>query len=367
MRNLGICFAANLRRLRHRKGLSQQQLAERLCFSDKTVSKWERAEGIPSIGVLYELAELFEVRIDDFFAEEAGYYLGIDGGGTKTRFALADEHLTVLHTLQLDCCNPVDIGIEAATGLLRDGINQICRGIPKSQIAVFAGIAGGTASDYKAVLSRFFGEFGFKAYETGSDAQNILAAGLGDCDGVAMIMGTGIVAFSQMGGTQRRFAGWGYLFDNGGSAYNIGRDGLAAYFEELSGTGCPTAMTPRFQKENPATQAHLSELYAGGKKKIASYARVVFDAARQGDRVAMDILSRNMKFAAGVLEAAAATVPSECTPIVLAGGLLSEPDTLVYLQRHLQKPERYNLRVLDVEPVQGALLLAKRIAADGTA
>ncbi len=369
MRDLGTCFAANLKRMRRRKGLSQQQLSELLCFSDKTVSKWERAEGIPSIHVLYELAELFEVTIDDLFAEETYYYLGIDGGGSKTRLALADESGTVLRNAHLDCCNPIDIGIEAATGILREGIHQICRDIPKSQISLFAGIAGGTSSNYREILKDFFGEFGFRAYGVDSDAQNIIAAGLGGRDGVAMIMGTGIVAFSQTGGVHRRFAGWGYLFDDGGSAYNIGRDGLVAYFEELSGAAAPTAMSvmaQSLQRENPHTQAFLSALYEGGKKRIASYARVVFEAARQGDTVAMGILDRNMRFAAGVLEAAAASVPGDMIPVVLAGGLTSEPDTLRYLQKHLRHAERYDLQLLEPEPVEGALLLAKKLCETAT-
>ncbi len=366
MRNLGKCFAVNLRRMRCRKGLSQQQLSELLCFSDKTISKWERAEGIPNIEVLYKLAELFDVKIDDLFAEEKYYYLGIDGGGTKTKFVLANENLTVLRDLQTDCCNPIDIGIDAATKILREGISQICRDIPKNQISVFAGIAGGTSSNYKKILKSFLGEFGFKSYEADSDVQNIIAAGLGDGDGVAMIMGTGIVAFSQKDGVQKRFAGWGYLFDDGGSAYNIGRDGLVAYFEGLSDMAKPTVMTQHFQKENPCTQAFLSELYEGGKKKIASYARVVYDAARQHDPVAVEILNRNMKFAAEVLETAAASVPGEKISVVLAGGLTAESDTLLYLQKHLKNAERYNLQILAIEPVQGALLLAKKITENGT-
>ncbi len=366
MRNLHTCFAANLRRMRCRKGLSQQQLSELLCFSDKTISKWERADGIPNIQVLYDLAELFDVKIDDLFAEEKYYYLGIDGGGTKTSLVLADESLSVLQNIKTDGCNPIDIGIDAATKILREGINKIARDIPKNQISLFAGIAGGTSSNHKEVLNSFFGEFGFKAYENGSDAQNIIAAGLGDRDGVAMIMGTGIVAFSQKDGVKKRFSGWGYLFDDGGSAYNIGRDGLAAYFEGLSGMAPSTAMTQYFHKENSCPQAFLSELYEGGKKKIASYAKVVYDAARQEDRMAIDILNRNMKFAAGVLETAAASLPGDRIPIVLAGGLTAEPDTLIYLRKHLKNSDRYDLQILDIEPVQGALLLAKKLSDNST-
>lgn len=50
----------------HRKhlGLTQTQLAEKLNYSDKAVSKWERGEGVPDIFVLKQLADLFETSID---------------------------------------------------------------------------------------------------------------------------------------------------------------------------------------------------------------------------------------------------------------------------------------------------------------
>ena len=46
-------------------GLTQLELAEKLNYSDKSVSKWERGDGLPDITVLTNMAELFGVSVDD--------------------------------------------------------------------------------------------------------------------------------------------------------------------------------------------------------------------------------------------------------------------------------------------------------------
>ena len=52
-------IAENLVYYRRHKGLTQAALAETLNYSDKSVSKWERGEGLPDITVLYLLAEFY--------------------------------------------------------------------------------------------------------------------------------------------------------------------------------------------------------------------------------------------------------------------------------------------------------------------
>ncbi len=57
-------IAQNITQLRLRNNLTQMELAEKLNYSDKTVSKWERAESSPDISVLVEIADLFGVTLD---------------------------------------------------------------------------------------------------------------------------------------------------------------------------------------------------------------------------------------------------------------------------------------------------------------
>lgn len=59
----------NLVMYRKRSGLTQARLAEQLNYSDKAVSKWERGESMPDMVTLVQLAELFEVSLDDLIRD----------------------------------------------------------------------------------------------------------------------------------------------------------------------------------------------------------------------------------------------------------------------------------------------------------
>lgn len=63
--------AKNIAQLRKKSGLTQGELAEKLNYSDKSVSKWERAEGLPDLLVLNNMAEILGVSASDFLSEDA--------------------------------------------------------------------------------------------------------------------------------------------------------------------------------------------------------------------------------------------------------------------------------------------------------
>ncbi len=64
MENIRTVVAENIIALRRRDNITQAELAEKLNYSDKAVSKWERGESLPDIAVLKAIAELFDVSID---------------------------------------------------------------------------------------------------------------------------------------------------------------------------------------------------------------------------------------------------------------------------------------------------------------
>ena len=63
-------FAHNLSVFRRQSGMTQLELAEKLNYSDKSVSKWERAEGIPDLFVVSSIAELFGVTVNDMINDK---------------------------------------------------------------------------------------------------------------------------------------------------------------------------------------------------------------------------------------------------------------------------------------------------------
>lgn len=62
-------LGANIAAFRKRSGMTQAALAERINFSDKAVSKWERGESIPDVLTLMALAQLFEITVDDLLKD----------------------------------------------------------------------------------------------------------------------------------------------------------------------------------------------------------------------------------------------------------------------------------------------------------
>lgn len=66
MEELKDIIANNLVRYRKNAGLTQQEIADKLNYSDKAVSKWERGEGMPDVAVLKTLADIYNVTVNDF-------------------------------------------------------------------------------------------------------------------------------------------------------------------------------------------------------------------------------------------------------------------------------------------------------------
>lgn len=64
MNDLKPIIAKNIQDLRVSAGMTQIELAEKLSYTDKAVSKWERGESVPDISVLLRIAELFTVTVD---------------------------------------------------------------------------------------------------------------------------------------------------------------------------------------------------------------------------------------------------------------------------------------------------------------
>ncbi len=70
MADLKRTIAKNIAELRKEAQMTQFELAEKLNYSDKAVSKWERGESVPDISVLKEIADMFSVTVDFLLEEE---------------------------------------------------------------------------------------------------------------------------------------------------------------------------------------------------------------------------------------------------------------------------------------------------------
>ena len=88
MDELKLITASNLIKLRTDAGMTQAELGSRLNYSDKTVSKWERAESVPDAFVLKQLGEIFGVSVDYLLSEHDEWeHAPRQGQGKKTSFS----------------------------------------------------------------------------------------------------------------------------------------------------------------------------------------------------------------------------------------------------------------------------------------
>lgn len=67
--DLAVTIGKNITRLRKMADMTQLELAEKLNYSDKSVSKWEQGNGVPDIRILMQIAGLFGVTLDDLVKE----------------------------------------------------------------------------------------------------------------------------------------------------------------------------------------------------------------------------------------------------------------------------------------------------------
>ena len=70
MEDIKLVIAENISALRRETGMTQAELAERINYSDKAISKWERGESVPDISVLKEIADIFDVSVDYLISSE---------------------------------------------------------------------------------------------------------------------------------------------------------------------------------------------------------------------------------------------------------------------------------------------------------
>jgi glucosamine kinase len=294
-------------------------------------------------------------------------YLGIDGGGTATTAWAADERGRVRGRASAGASNPVKVGIPAARREILAAARRALASARQGRIrAVCVGLAGadrpGISRPLLAWLRR---RIPAQAHILTSDAAITLEAALGPAPGVVVISGTGSIACGRdREGRMLRAGGWGSIFGDKGSAYDIGRQAAGAALNALDGTGPRTRLAQDISRS--LRLAEISGIVGLDLKpqQIASLAPLVIAAERKGDEVAHRIV---VEAGAALAELAAALIPrldpdNGPVAVVLAGGLLRSS---LALQRSLRRSlaalaPRARVSVLRREPVEGALSLARR-------
>ncbi len=293
------------------------------------------------------------------------YLLGADGGGSKTAVVLTDLELHVLLCRAFPRSNPGDIGYDATEKLLLGAFDEVCReaGVPSEAIAaVFAGVAGLSAGDctprFRSALRK---AYPLAAVDCSHDGINVLYAAFPDGeDGVSVICGTGSSCYVRRGDSLYRIGGCGQ-FDLKGNGYEIGRAAFAHVFRTMDGRDEPGWLAQTLHDRFGGNcHAHIIEINDFTKNQFASYAPLVFEAAREhGDGVAMAILRENLHYVTELISTAARCFGGEPFCAALAGGLFRDPLTLPLLRE--KTPPQAELLLSDREPYLGAAAAARAL------
>lgn len=158
------------------------------------------------------------------------YYLGIDGGGTKTTCAVADES-SVLATVTAGPSNVVRVGEEKARESLQQAVRQACAAAaiaPQDVSRTCIGGSGAARPQTAAIIRRALAEILPSPVEVAGDMEIAHEAAFGDQPGVIVNAGTGSFAYGRnAAGHTARAGGWGFAVSDEGSAHWIGRNAIA--------------------------------------------------------------------------------------------------------------------------------------------
>lgn len=236
---------------------------------------------------------------------EKKYYIGIDGGGTKTKFLAGrqGESLEVIGEYTGGRCHYMQIGFDGVEDLMRDGIAAICdnAGIRTDEVAfVFAGFAGcgDVASDQPMLDEALRKAFGNIPYAAGNDSENALEGALRGQPGINIIAGTGSIGSGRnAAGKFMRCGGWHYaLGGDEGSAYWIAWNLLKEYSRQSDGRDKRTLLYDAVNdaldlKTGDEMVTRVVNEWNLNRTRIAGLAPIVSRLCEEGDPYAEAILT----------------------------------------------------------------------------
>ena len=230
------------------------------------------------------------------------YYLGIDGGGTKTKFTLTDEKLNIIAEHTGPACHYLQIGFDGLTRLLAEGLAKVCKYAacsPSDITYAFVGTAGygDVAADDIKIRAAVDAGLGNVPHVCGNDCENALAGALGGKPGINIIAGTGSLGcgVNEQGETLR-CGGWHHAIGGDeGSGYWIGLQLMRAFERQSDGRDPRTELHEALRSQlalatDDELVTRVVEEWKLDRTKIASLAPLASRLAAAGDPVCIGIL-----------------------------------------------------------------------------
>ena len=302
------------------------------------------------------------------------YYLGIDGGGTKTRCVLGDENSVVASAVS-GGSNIVRLGETRVREALREVIRHVCSTaeISPHQIrSICVGASGAgrpeMASKIRAIVAELDPQLSSENIQVVGDTVIALEAGFGSGPGVITIAGTGSIAFGRdAAGRTERAGGWGFAVSDEGSGQWIGRQAVSAVLHSHDRRE-ETALTAQILEAWKLADLDALVQFANSTPppEFPRLFPVVLHAAEAGDAVAEEVLTRAGTELAALASIVIRRITSDppYVPVATTGSVFRQSAEVrrVFYNRLNASFSGIVVRNEPVEPVLGALALARDAA-----
>ena len=301
----------------------------------------------------------------------AAFFLGVDGGQSSTIALIGDGSGHVLGSGRSGPCNHVaatEGGREKFVGAIRACVSEAClrAGLDSATVrftAACLGFSGGPA-DKEPLLSEILAADRLIVTD---DALIALSGATAGDPGVITISGTGSIAFGRNAqGERARAGGWGYVFGDEGSSFDITRRALRAALRFEEGWGPATSLHRALLDATKAANANelLHRFYTSEfpRNVIAGFSRLVDHAARAGDAEAVRILNEAAKELCAIAQAVSRKLfGNQPANVTFIGGAFRS-DLLRQRFQALIENEGDHVRPPRYGPAAGALIEAYRSA-----
>lgn len=296
------------------------------------------------------------------------FFGGVDGGGTKTEMVLVDESGTEIARQTTGTSNSAVVGHDRAIEVLEGLVASVAAeaGVELPLVGLWCGLSGSDRPEDHVKLEPPLKELAAELTLT-NDAELAIGA-LPNRVGVAMVSGTGSIAFGRNAeGVRKRVAGWGHIFGDFGSGYDVARKALWHYTAFVDGYGPETSLVARLTEHFSLTDPYsiINRIYdpATTKGDIARLSRIVVAEAEGGDEVSQQILRDVATDLAGYADTLARRLQlGPVLDLALVGGMLTQVEVFrQHVLDHLGKDWEIGQVQLVTDPaLTGAQYIASR-------
>lgn len=298
-------------------------------------------------------------------------WLGIDGGGTKTAFALYDEQLCQLDRHALPTCHYAQAGVDGMRRILEEGVAW-ARGTGELGDAFGIGFSicgyGENPAADAAVEAVARDIASGRPYTLVNDVEAAWAAGLDMADGIAIIAGTGSIALGVRAGRQVRCGGWDYEIGDEGSGGWMGREVLRAFTRQADGRDARGALYDLVRSElalaNDFDIIAYAQEHITDRTRIAAISVLATRAAHAGDASAQAIFERAAREEADMVAAIVRELFADqidtaaAIPVTYIGGTF-QAGSLILKPLAVALPSCCRLVAPAHEPDLGAVLILR--------